>query len=354
MSGAIGRPRVCIVLLTGLGDVVNGLPLANALKDAGAGRHITWVAEPIPSEILQHHPAVDDVVVYRKKDGVRGILDLRTAMAGREFDLTLNLMTYAKSVWPTLLSGAPRRVGFGRDRARDFAWLASNRHLPAGPKRHTVDLFLEFAEYLGAPVPAVEWRIEFTEEERRAQERFFASVDRPVAIIPPASAMPPKDWFADRWTEVVDALEHDYGYRVVLVGGRGERETAVARTILENTSGRPLSCVGEDAVRVREMAWMIDGADLMVAPDTGPLHLARALEVPVIGLYGHTNPWRVGPYRKYEELWIDTYTDPGEEPDASRFDARHGRMEMISVADVLDRVDRARERYGGGRRRPLP
>lgn len=343
-----GAERICIVLLTGLGDVVNGLPLANALKDQNPDRHITWVAEPVPAQILQHHAAVDEVIVYRKKDGLKGVLDLRGAMAGREFDLTINLMIYGKSVWPTLLSRAPRRVGFGRDRARDLTWLAANRHLPAGPKRHTVDLFLEFAEHLGVPVPAVEWRIVLTEEERDAQRRFFAAIDRPVVIIPPASAMPPKDWLADRWTEVVDALEHDFGYRVVLVGGRGARETEVARVVLENTRGQPISAVGDDAVPVREMAWMIDGADLMIAPDTGPLHLSRALDTPVIGLYGHTNPYRVGPYRKYQDLWIDTYTEPGEDPDASHADPRSGRMEMIAVADVLDRVELARRRYLGG------
>lgn len=340
--------RVCIVLLTGLGDVVNGLPLANALKDADPDRHITWVAEPVPAQILAHHPAVDAVVVYRKSDGVKGVLDLRKAMAGRRFDLTLNLMIYGKSVWPTLLSGAPRRVGFGRDRARDMVWLASNRHLRAGPKRHTLDLFLEFAEHLGVPVPTVEWRIGFTDAEREAQRRFFERIDRPVVIIPPASAMPPKDWLADRWTQVVDALEHDFGYRVVLVGGRGARETEVARAIMESTRGQPVSAVGDDAVPVRQMAWMIDGAELMIAPDTGPLHLSRALETPVIGLYGHTNPWRIGPYRKYEDLWIDTYTDPGEIRDPSLADPRSGRMEMITAADVLDRVELARSRYLAG------
>ena len=86
----------------------------------------------------------------------------------------------------------------------------------------------------------------------------------------------------------------------------------------------------------------------MIAPDTGPDHLARALEVPAIGLYGHTNPHRVGPYRMYHDLWVDRYTEPGEKPDPSRFEPRYGRMEEISVADVLERVDRSQERYGVG------
>jgi heptosyltransferase I len=90
---------------------------------------------------------------------------------------------------------------------------------------------------------------------------------------------------------------------------------------------------------------MLEGSRLVVAPDTGPVHIARALDVPVIGLYGHTNPWRVGPYRAYQDLWVDRYTDPGEAPDPSRFDPKHGRMEQITVNDVLERVERAQRSY---------
>src|SRR5690349_912815 len=129
--------RVCIVLLTGLGDVVHGLPVANALKDADPRREITWVAEPMPASILERHPSVDRVVRYERRQGWRGVVGLRHAMgearraAGAPFDLTLNLNVYFKSVWPVLFSRGRRRVSFGPDRARDGVWLAANDRLPA-------------------------------------------------------------------------------------------------------------------------------------------------------------------------------------------------------------------------------
>lgn len=329
-----------MVLLTGLGDVVMGLPVVNALRAQDPGRRITWVVEPMPAGVLRQHPSVDEVVVYEKKRGAAGVLDLRRALAGRRFDLTLNLNVYFKSLWPTLLSGAPERLGFGPDRARDGVWLASNRHLPPRPRRHTLDMFLEFPEALGVPVPSVEFGLAPTGAERREAEAFFAPLrDRPVAAIVPASGNARKDWLPERFAEVVDALEHDLGYRTVLVGGPGERETALAREIVRRASAEPVWALGDG---VRRLIWLLGGSDLVIAPDTGPVHIARALEVPVIGLYGHTNPWRVGPYRKYEELWVDRYTDPGEAPDPSRFDPKHGRMERISASDVLERVEAAR------------
>lgn len=335
--------RVCVVLLTGLGDVVNGLPLVNALKRHDPTCRVTWVAEPMPAEILRHHPAVDEVVVYRKKLGVRGVLELRRALAGRRFDVTLNLNVYFKSVWPTLLSGAPRRVGFDRDRAADGVWLTANDRLPARPRRHTLDMFLEYAEHLGVPVPAIEWRLELAANELHARDAFFGTLaPGPVAAIVPASASARKDWLPERFAAVADALASDFGFRVLLLGGPGEREQRLAREIARRASSAPVWALGDG---VRRLAWTISGLDLVVAPDTGPLHIARALEVPVIGLYGHTNPWRVGPYRAYEDLWVDRYTHPGEAPDASRFDPKHGRMAEISVDDVLERVQRARAHY---------
>ena len=332
--------RICIVLLTGLGDVIHGLPIVNALRDHDPGCHITWVVEPMPSAALLHHPAVDEIVVYHKKRGIRGLRDLRRDLAGKRFDLTINFNVYVKSAWPTLLSRAPRRLGFGRDRAMEGTWLAANDHLAPGPRAHTQDLFFEFLQHLGVPRPSPpEWRIALTGEERAARAEFFSPLrDRPVVGVVPASANAKKDWLADRYARVVDSLERDFGYRAVLIGGPGEREQSIARDITRQAAGEPVWALGDS---IRRLMWLIDGVDLLIAPDTGPVHIARALGVPVVGLYGHTNPWRVGPYRAFEDLWIDRYTEPGEAPDPSNFTPKLGRMELITADDVLDRARRA-------------
>ena len=99
---------------------------------------------------------------------------------------------------------------------------------------------------------------------------------------------------------------------------------------------------------VRQLIWSIRGCDLVISPDTSALHIAHAMGIPVIGLFGHTNPWRVGPYEQYHDLIVDRYTDPGEVPTPARYGPRPGRMPGIAVSDVLERVGRARERYGVG------
>jgi heptosyltransferase I len=343
--------HVCIVLLTGLGDVVHGLPLVNALRDANPGLRITWIAEPVPASLLEGHASIDRVVVYHRGDGVRGVMQLaRDLKTIGHVDLTLNLNVYFKSIWPTLLSRARRRIGFDRARAFEGIWLAASEHIPPSPRAHTADMFLEFARHLDVPVPDPAWRIRFSHRELAAQAEFFGRFEgAPVATIIPASASVKKDWITSRWIEVVDSLQGHFGFRVVVAGGPGEREQGIGRDIVNGSSVEVDWAMGDS---VRRLAWIIGGSNLVIAPDTGPVHIARALNIPVIGLYGHTNPWRVGPWRAFEDLWVDRYTEPGTEPDPSNRKPKWDRMPEITTSDVLDRVRIAVDKYNVRRRLP--
>lgn len=326
--------KICVVLLTGLGDVVHGLPVVNAIKRHWPDAHITWVVEPMPSGILRPHPSVDDVIVFHKKNGLDGVRQLRREMRGRQFDITLNFNTYFKSIWGTWFSGARRRIGFNRPLARDGVSFFANEYTPRTTRAHTQDMFLEFLDVLGVPRGEMQWLIPITEQERLDQEAFFGPLqDKRIIGVVGATANKAKDWPAERYPALVDALAERFDAHVVLLGGPGEREQAVARNAVENARIKPVWGLADS---IRRLVWTINGCSIIVAPDTGPVHIARALEVPVVGLYGHTNPWRVGPYRKYETLWIDRYTDGP--PDPSNFQPKDGRMELITVEDILEKT----------------
>lgn len=345
-QGTPDLPRhIRIVLLTGLGDVVHGLPVVNAIKDADRDVHITWVVEPMPSAILRNHDAIDRVVVYNRKDGLSGIAQLRRDLrAEPKPDLTLNFNVYTKSIWPTIIHRSKRRVGFGKDRSFEGVHFASNEHLPSRPWAHTADMFLEFAWYLGVNPANPEWRIRFTPGETAAQTTFFDRFgSRPVATIVPASSSIKKDWAPERWADVANALEKDFGFRVVITGGPGEREQSIADEIVKLSSANIELAMGDS---VRRLAWIIGGSKLLIAPDTGPVHIARALGVPVIGIYGHTNPWRVGPWKAYSDLWVDHYTPVDSPPDPSNRTPRWDVMPTIESSEVIQRISVAVERYG--------
>ncbi len=343
LSGA-GARRVCIVLLSGIGDVIHGLPLANDLKRLDPAIEVVWVAESAPAQVLAHHPAVDRTVVYRKGTGLRGVMSLREAMKDVRADLTLNIQRYLKSVWPTVFSGAPVRVGLPRSKTRDGIFLFHTHVLAEGPWKHSQDLFLDFRWALGVPHDApVTWGLSFSEAERAEQRDFFDALDgRPRAALVVGSANPKKDWPAERLATLADALSKEHGFRVLLLGGPSERERRMADTVIATATSRPLDCLGDS---VRRLSWIIDGSDLVIAPDTGPLHIAHALDVPVIGLFGHTNPARVGPWLRFRDLVVDRYTEPGDESDPSGYLPKNDRMDSITLDDVLEKVEVARSRY---------
>lgn len=335
---------ICIVLLTGIGDVVHGLPVANALKDSDPHRRITWVAEPAPAQVLREHPSVDHVIVFHKKEGFRGVERLRNDFRRRRFDLTLNMQRHFKGVFPTVFSGAPVRVGLDRDKVREGVWRFSNRQIEPGPWAHTQDMLLRFLDPLGISRPdPLEWRITFSVAERIRQATFFDRLpDAPVVGLVLGSNVVSKEWPAERYADLADALADRYGATVLLVGGPAKRARGAADLIRDRSRTVPISTLADD---VRQMMWTVDGCDLLVSPDSGPLHLAHALGVPVVGLYGFTNPARVGPYDRFRDLVVDAYHDDGEAPDSARTRVRGGRMDRITVPEVLERVEQAFDRY---------
>jgi heptosyltransferase I len=345
--------RVGIVLLTGIGDVVHGLPLANDIKRRTPGTEVVWVAEPAPAEVLRHHPAVDHVVVFDKRAGARGVVQLLRELSALRCDISINCMRYAKSIWPVLGLRAPVRLGLARDKTRDGVhWLATHT-LPEGPWEHTQDIFLRFREALGVPADdPVEWQVSFSDEEEAAAEHWRRDLlaatpqpegSRPLIGLVLASANAAKDWPAEAYAALADPLVERFGALPVLIGGPSSREREVADLVMSQARHRVVDALGPS---VREMMWRVREVDLLISPDTGPLHLAHALGTPVVGLFGHTNPARVGPWRDSRDLVVDRYFDAGEAWQAALYTPRHGRMEQISVDDVLEAAGRALDAEG--------
>jgi heptosyltransferase I len=336
--------RVCVVMMSAVGDAVHVLPLLTALRRLQPAPHVTWVLQPGPATLVRGHPAVDDIVLFDRSAGAQGFLDVRRALHERgPFDLCIDLQVYFKAGLITGFVPAPVKLGFDRARARDFNWLFTNAKVPPHPMQHVQDQYFEFLDALGVPHEPVRWDLGPWPEERPWQREFFAPLppDRPVASIVVATSKPEKDWPAERWARVCDALYDDFGLQPVLVGGRSERELAAEAVILREARRKPVSALGSG---LRRLVSILDGSALVLSPDTGPLHLAVALDRPVVSLIAYSNPKRVGPYRKFRDLMIDAYGDPGEDYPVS-MENRPGRMPRITVDQVVERVERWRVRY---------
>jgi heptosyltransferase I len=335
--------NICIVMMSAVGDAVHVLPVLNALKRANPKTRITWVLQPGPAALVRGHRSVDEIIVFDRASGWRAFADVRTELAKRKFDLVINLQVYFKAGIVTAFTRAPVKLGFDSSRARDFNWLFTNKKIPAHPVQHVQDQYFEFLSALGVSPEPVKWDLGPRPDERAWQREFKASTDRPIASIVVATSKPEKDWMPERWAEVCDALYQKFGMQVVLVGGRSERELNAERVVMERTRHKPRSELGSG---LRKLAAILDASSLVLSPDTGPLHMSVALNRPVISLMGYTNPKRTGPYRKFHDLIIDAYGNPGEDYPIS-MENRPGRMKRIEAAHVLEKVALWQQRHAG-------
>jgi heptosyltransferase I len=347
--------RVLIVMMSAAGDTVHVLPVINALKRHSPSTQISWVLQPGPATLVRGHRSVDEILLFERGRGWRAFVDMRRMLASRRFDVVINLQVYLKAGVITALARAPMKLGFDRARARDMNWLVTTHRVPARAPQHVQDQYFEFLEYLRVPPEPVVWDIGPWPDERAWQRDFFSTFERPAVPMVIATSKPEKDWLPERWAEVSDALWHDFELEPVLVGGRSPRELHAEAVINERARRPPRSALGSG---LRRLVAILDGSVLALSPDTGPLHMAVAVDRPVVSLMGYTNPKRTGPYRRFHDLIVDAYGDPGENYRISP-EWRPGRMTRISVRDVLDKVEVWRSRYGmssegRGSTAPLP
>ncbi|HEY2898565.1 MAG TPA: glycosyltransferase family 9 protein [Gemmatimonadaceae bacterium] len=335
MRSADSGRRICIVMMSAIGDAVHVLPVVTALKRHDPGSKITWILQPGPASLVRGHPDVDEILIFENGRGWRGMLDLRAALAHREFDLVIDLQVYLKAGLVTSFTRAPVKLGFDKARARDMNWLFTTERIPPHASQHVQDQYLEFLAALDIPAEPLEWKLGPWPGELAARDRVLGELPHPFATLVIGATNREKEWLPERWAELASALRSDFGIEPVLAGGRSARELETARRIdaagahAHDTLGVPL----------RDLVTILDASELVISLDTAPLHMSVALERPVISLMGYNNPKRVGPYRRYHDLLVDAYGDPGEDYPIT-YAHRLGRMPRITVRDVLERVQR--------------
>ncbi len=355
---------ILVVMMSAVGDAVLVLPVMEALRRAFPHTRLTWVIQPGPHALVGHHPAVDRFILFRRPRRTPGRTDPRLAIASlREsvgeiraaahaepsgrFDLLLALQVYFKAGLLTALAPARVKLGFDRKRARDLNWLFTTERIPPHPRSfgHVQDQYFEFLRYLGVDPEPVVYNLRPTAEERGEQRAFFRNMERPACAMVVGTSDPRKNWTAEGYARVARLLGPRLGLQPILVGGDSPAEEAVAEGIRTRVGEVVLDARGGG---LRRLLWLLDGSAVVISPDTGPLHMARALEVPVVGLFGYTNPKRSGPYRMYQDLLVDGYARYPGEPYEVSMERRPGGMGRIAASEVLERVAMALERYPRG------
>ena len=333
--------RVCIVMMSAVGDAVHVLPVLTALKRHRPDARVSWILQPGPATLVRGHPDISEILLFERSNGWRAYNDLRRQLKERRFDLVLALQVYLKAGMITRMVRAPVKLGFDMARARDLNWVFTNAQVQPHAMQHVQEQYFEFLDAIGIPHGAPVWNLGPWPHELGQQRERLKVFDRPIAPIVVATSKAQKDWLPERWAAVCEALYGDFGVQPVLVGGRSDRELAAERVIISQAKVPVVSALGSG---LRGLVQLLDGAALVLSPDTGPLHIAVALDRPVVSLIGYSNPKRVGPYAKFHDLMIDAYGEPGDDY-AISMENRMNRMPRITVDDVLAKVQRWKSAY---------
>jgi heptosyltransferase-1 len=346
MSNPEPSARILIVRLSAIGDVLHGLPVLNALRDALPRAFLAWVVEGRAAEVLQSHKALDELIVVPRRwlKSPREVIHLRRRLRALRFDLTLDLQGLSKSAIAARLSGARRRIGFdGRDGRELSRWLNNERVLPR--RTHVIDRNLELLARLGIVDPSVRFDLEDSPSAALAAAKILDAqhlADR-FAVINPGAGWPSKLWPVDRYAAVARHLGQARALRSLVVWA-GPQELAWAEAIVADSAG----CAAlAPATSLVELAAIVRRATVFIGSDTGPLHLAAAVGTPCVGLFGPMPAKRNGPYGpQHVALQKMHLTGTSRQ----RRSAGPESMEAIAVEHVLAACDQILNRESSARR----
>jgi heptosyltransferase I len=333
---------LCILRLSALGDITHVLPIFHTLHQAWPNTKITWIIGKVEYELVKHIKDVE-FIIFDKKAGFNAYKNIRQELKNKRFDILLHMQMSLRASLISLLVKAKIKIGFDKERAKDGQWLFTNKKIQHKEQQHVIDSFFGFTESLGIQEKNYIWDIPIPSEDSLSAKKLLDS-DSKYIIISPCSSKAYRNWNTHGYAALADYINEKYHYTIVLTGGNSLIEHQIATEILEQVSCPIKNLIGKTSVR--ELLSIIDGATFMISPDSGPAHMATAMNTPVIGLYATTNPDRARPYlssdwtvNKYSDAIYKKYNANVEDVAWGTRVRDEWAMELITIEDVKNKVD---------------
>lgn len=333
---------ICVIRLSAIGDTCHALAVVRRLQDNWPKTLITWIIGKTEASLMADIPEIE-FIIFDKSRGRRAYVDVRSQLNGREFDISLCMHA---SMRANLLCRSVRtriRLGFDRARARDFQWLFTNRRIPAASSEHALEAMMSFATAIGAEPSRIRWDIPLDERARQFAAQYSGN-GKPLVVISPCSSERSRNyrnWRIDNYAAIIRHLQ-DRRCRIVLTGGRSALEARYGRALAAD--GAAVNLIGKTSLK--ELVALIEAADLVICPDSGPAHMATTVSTPVLGLYATSNPDRTGPFFS-REITVNRYPDAtqrylGKSVEQLKWGqrVRHpDAMDLITIEDVKGKID---------------
>jgi heptosyltransferase I len=334
---------ICLLRTSAIGDVTHVVPLVRTLQRAWPQTSLTWIVGKLERKLVGDLPGVE-FVTFDKGAGLAGMRAVQTALRGKQFDALLQMQVAMRSNLLSLGIKAQRRIGYDRARAKDLHGLVINERIPARTGEHVLEAIGSFCEPLGLKQTEVRWDIPIPDDAHAwAAEQLPG--DQPTLLVSPTSSHALRNWQPQRYAAVMDHAAAR-GWRVVLIGGPSPDERSMADAVLAACRRTPFDLTGKDTLK--KLMAMFCRAQLLLTPDSGPMHMANTVGMKVLGLHAASNPARSGPYSdrrwcvdKYDAASRKYLGKPASDiPWGSKIE-RPGVMDLIEIDDVVERFEAA-------------
>lgn len=336
---------LCLLRLSALGDVTHVVPLVRTLQRAWPQARLHWIIDKGGQKLLEGLDGVS-FHAYDKRSGLAGMRALRKQLPAQGFDALLQMQVALRANVLSAFVPARRRIGYDRARAKDLHGLFINERIPDRPGIHVLDAIGSFCEPLGLKQTEVVWNLPVPGAAREWARAQWDDDRTPTLMISPCSSHVRRNWYPDRYAAVADHAAAQ-GWRIVLCGGRSELERGTADAILAAMQAPALDLVGKDTLK--QLPALLERAELVMTPDSGPMHIANAMGAKVLGLHAASNPLRSGPYSdvrycvdKYDAAARKFLGKPASELEWGTKIESDGVMELIGVADAIAAFERYR------------
>jgi heptosyltransferase I len=318
------------------------LPVVRTLQQAWPEARFTWIIGRLEAKLLGHVPGIE-FITFDKRQGLAEMKRFRALMRGRRFDLLLHMQHALRA---SLLSSYVRarvKLGFDRARARELQWLFTTHRIEARQREHVLDSLFGFAEALGVHDRVLQWNIPVP-DEARAYASQLAGEQRRVLVISPCSSHARRNWRAEYYAQVADHAARVHRLHVILSGGPSPIEKAMGEEIMKHVRESVTNNIGRDTLL--QLLALLERADALISPDSGPVHMGTAVGIPVIGLYAATNPERSGPYfsrgncvNRYDEAARKFCGKPATALPWTKKIEKPGVMDLVTPEDVIRKLD---------------
>ena len=337
--------NICILRTSSLGDICHMLPFIFTIRKEYPNAKIFWVIGKNEADFLGNINGIQ-FIVFDRNNTLKSYFSIYMKLKKIKFDVMFIMQVSLRANIISLLIESKIKIGYDLNRSSDLHSIFSNRKIQSSKHSHVVDVFLSFLNVLSIEKSnfIYKWDIEERITKKELFEKFFGLQDK-YFVLSPCSRSANRNWLVDRYAAVADYININFGIQCVLSSSSNSFEEEFVKDIVSSMKSKPLNLSGR--TNLHELYSLVKNSELLISPDSGPIHIATCAGKPVIGLYGVTNTVRAGPYNS-RDLCIDKYNQAllkykGLESHQAKWRYKNNNknvMSLISTEEVIKKIDK--------------